>query len=60
MTFLPEEDSKTVRVMITDDLDLENLENFFGNLTISPDSASIAQVTVPQATVSIVDNGSKH
>ena len=60
VTFLPEEESKTIRVMITDDANLEGLENFFGNLAISSDSASIAEVTVPQATVNITDNDGKH
>jgi hypothetical protein len=59
VTFLPEEESKTVRVMINDDDNLENLENFFGNLVISPESASFARVTVPQATVDITDNDGK-
>ena len=59
MTFLSEEETKTVRVMINDDSNLENLENFFGNLMISSDSASIAEVTVPQATVDINDNDGK-
>lgn len=59
MTFLPEEESKTVRVTINDDTELEGLENFFGNLVISSESASIAQVTVPRATVDITDNDGK-
>ena len=59
VTFLPEEDSKTVRVMINDDTALEGLENFFGNLVISSESANIAEVTVPQATVNITDNDGK-
>ena len=59
VTFLPEEESKTVRVTINDDTELEGLENFFGNLVISSESASIAQVTVPRATVDITDNDGK-
>ena len=59
MTFLPEEEIKTVRVMINDDSNLENRENFFGNLMISSASADIAEVTVPQATVNITDNDRK-
>ena len=59
MTFLPEEETKTVRVRIVDDGDLESLENFFGNLVISSESASIAEITVPQATVDITDNDGK-
>ena len=59
MTFLPEEETKTVRVMINDDSNLENRENFFGNLMISSASASIAEITVPQATVDIDDNDRK-
>ena len=60
VTFLPEEDSKTVRVTINDDTALESLENFFGNLVISSESEGIAEVTVPQATVNITDNDGKH
>ena len=60
VTFYPEEDSKTVRVTINDDTTLESLENFFGNLVISPESADIAEVTVPQAIVDITDDDGKH
>ena len=59
VTFLPEEETKTVRVMINDDSNLESLENFFGNLMISSASADIAEVTVPQAIVDITDNDGK-
>ena len=45
--------------MINDDTALEGLENFFGNLVISSESANIAEVTVPQATVNITDNDGK-
>ena len=60
VTFLPEEETKTVRVRINDDSNLESLENFFGNLMISSDSVDIAEITVPQATVDINDNDSKY
>ena len=45
--------------MINDDSNLENRENFFGNLMISSASADIAEVIVPQATVNITDNDRK-
>ena len=60
VTFTPEEESKTVEVMIiNDDVFEQDPESFFGNLMISPASDSIAQVTVPQATVNIVDDDGK-
>ena len=59
MTFAPDETTKTVEVTITNDVVVENLERFFGNLMISPDSAEIAEVTVPQAVVNIEDNDRK-
>ena len=59
--FLPGEATKTVQVVIIDDNDLEpDLETFFGNLVISSESASIAEVTVPLATVDIMDNDGKY
>ena len=61
VVFLREEVTKTVEVLITNDQDLEEkLENFFGNLVISPESAGIAEVTVPRATVNIVDDDGKY
>ena len=60
VTFTPEEESKTVEVMIIDDNVFEqDTERFFGNLMISPESDDIAQVTVPQASVYIMDDDGK-
>ena len=59
VTFLPSEEVKTVQVGIVDDTTPEDLESFFGTLVISPGSAGIVEVTVPQATVQIEDEDSK-
>ena len=56
VTLSPGRYTKTVRVLINDDTALERPEHFLGNLVISPESAGIAKVTVPQAIVSIIDN----
>ena len=56
VTFAPNEVSKTVRVEISDDSTLEPLENFFGNLLIADESSNIAQITVPQATINVMDD----
>ena len=56
MTFAPNEISKTVQVEISDDSNPESLENFFGNLVIADGSSNIAQITVPQATINVVDD----
>ena len=57
VTLLQEESTTTVLVSITNDEDFEpDPESFFGNLVISPLSSNIAQVSVPQATVNIVDD----
>ena len=60
VTLLPEENSTTIQVAIINDEDSEPIvENFFGNLIISPLSSDIAQVSVPQATVNIDDDGER-
>ena len=57
VTLSPEEISTTVQVPISNDDDFEpDPESFFGNLMISPLSSDFAQVSVPQATVNIVDD----
>ena len=59
MTFAPNEIIKAVEVIIADDAAIENLETFSGNLMISPESSTIAEVTVPLATVNIEDDDRK-
>ena len=59
MTFAPNEILKTVRVEISDDSNLEPLENFFGNLVIADESSNIAQITVPQAIINIMDDAER-
>ena len=53
---MPDEDTKIVQIMLINNRDIESLESFFGNLVISSDSANFAEVTVPQATVNIIDH----
>ena len=46
-----------VTVPIIDDNDIESaIESFLGNLVVSSADQSIAQITVPQATVNIDEN----
>ena len=60
MTFGPDEYEKSVQVPIINDSSRERSEIFYGRLSISTQSRSLARVTIAQATIEISYNDCKY